>query len=59
MRGNTAKESRFPHTVNGTAMAVPRVIAAILENGWDPERKVVAIPEVLRPWMGGQEVIGK
>ncbi|BCS22184.1 putative serine--tRNA ligase DIA4 [Aspergillus puulaauensis] len=59
VRGNTAKESRFPHTVNGTAMAVPRVIAAILENGWDPERKVVVIPEALRPWMGGQEVIGE
>ncbi|KAL4921903.1 hypothetical protein BDW62DRAFT_173630 [Aspergillus aurantiobrunneus] len=59
VRGNTAKESRFPHTVNGTAMAVPRVLAAILENGWDADRKVVVIPEVLRPWMGGLEVIGQ
>ncbi|KAJ5861696.1 Aminoacyl-tRNA synthetase class II [Penicillium soppii] len=54
-----AKESRFPHTVNGTAMAVPRVLAAILENGWDAERGVVVIPEVLRPWMDGMETIGK
>ncbi|KAL2834956.1 hypothetical protein BDW59DRAFT_168300 [Aspergillus cavernicola] len=59
VRGGTAKDSRFPHTVNGTAMAVPRVLAAILENGWDANRKVVVIPEVLRPWMGGAEVIGK
>ncbi|KAL4782426.1 hypothetical protein BJX76DRAFT_332786 [Aspergillus varians] len=59
VRGNTAKESRFPHTVNGTAMAVPRVLAAILENGWDADRKVVVIPQPLRPWMGGQECIGK
>ncbi len=47
----------FPYTVNGTAMAVPRVLAAILENGWDEEHMVVRIPEVLRPWMGGMEVI--
>ncbi|KAL5340097.1 hypothetical protein BJX70DRAFT_362179 [Aspergillus crustosus] len=58
VRGNAAKETRFPHTVNGTAMAVPRVLAAILENGWDTERKLVVIPEVLRPFMGGLEVIG-
>lgn len=58
VRGGAAKESRFPHTVNGTAMAVPRVLAAILENGWDPERRVVLVPEVLRPWMDGMETIG-
>jgi seryl-tRNA synthetase len=47
----------FPWTVNGTAMAVPRVLAAILENGWDEKSMVVRIPEVLRPWMGGKDVI--
>ncbi|RDW64943.1 hypothetical protein BP6252_10594 [Coleophoma cylindrospora] len=47
----------FPFTVNGTAMAVPRVLAAILENGWDEEREEVKIPEVLWPWMGGMKVI--
>jgi seryl-tRNA synthetase len=47
----------FPHTVNGTALAVPRVLAAILENGWDEGEKVVRIPKVLRPWMGGVEII--
>lgn len=52
------KGSRFPHTVNGTAMAVPRVLAAILENGYDPSRGVVVIPQVLRNWMGGMDVIG-
>lgn len=59
VRGGAAKDSRFPHTVNGTAMAVPRVLAAILENGWDPERGVVVIPEVLRPWMDGLESISE
>lgn len=48
----------FPWTVNGTAMAVPRVLAAILENGWNEDEKTVTIPEVLRPWMDGRETIG-
>ncbi|KAK3372895.1 hypothetical protein B0T24DRAFT_247187 [Lasiosphaeria ovina] len=48
----------FPYTVNGTALAVPRVIAALLENGWDEADKSVAIPEVLRPWMDGRDKIG-
>ena len=47
---------RFPHTVNGTAMAIPRVLAAILEHGWTKEGHVV-IPDVLRPYMGGLERI--
>ncbi|CZT47602.1 related to mitochondrial serine--tRNA ligase [Rhynchosporium secalis] len=49
----------FPYTVNGTALAVPRVIAAILENGWDEARGEVDIPEVLWPYMDGQQVIKK
>ena len=53
--GKGSGKMEFPYTVNGTACAVPRVLAAILECGWDGER--VRIPEVLRPWMGGREVI--
>ncbi|KAL1889210.1 Serine--tRNA ligase, mitochondrial [Sporothrix stenoceras] len=49
----------FPWTINGTALAVPRIIAAILENGWDEATKTVAIPECLWPWMDGQERLGK
>ncbi|OJD22882.1 hypothetical protein ACJ73_05768 [Blastomyces percursus] len=49
---------KFPHTVNGTAMAVPRIIAALLEHGWDEKNGVVVLPEVLRTWMGGIGVIG-
>lgn len=59
VRGGKEPGSRFAHTVNGTAMAVPRVLAAILENGWNEKEKVVVVPEVLRGWMGGMEVIGK
>lgn len=41
----------FAHTVNGTAMAVPRILAAILENGWVEEEKAVVVPKALRRWM--------
>ncbi|KAK5133580.1 hypothetical protein LTR08_007619 [Meristemomyces frigidus] len=47
-------KSTFVHTVNGTAMAVPRVLAAILENGWSEEEGVVRVPGVLRKWMPGE-----
>ena len=48
----------YPWTVNGTALAVPRVLAALLENGWDEEHLTVTIPECLRPWMDGKDKIG-
>ena len=49
----------FPSTVNGTAVAVPRVLAALLENGWDEKDKCVRIPKVLWSWMHGVTVIKK
>lgn len=49
----------WPHTVNGTALAVPRVLAAILETGWDEESQTVRIPKCLWPWMMGMQVIAK
>ncbi|KAL7624774.1 Serine--tRNA ligase, mitochondrial [Parahypoxylon ruwenzoriense] len=48
----------YPWTINGTALAVPRVLAALLENGWDEADMTVTIPECLRPWMDGKEKIG-
>ena len=56
--GSQAKMD-FPSTVNGTALAVPRVLAALLENGWDEKEVCVRIPEVLWPWMHGIHVIKK
>ncbi|KAK4941629.1 Serine--tRNA ligase, mitochondrial [Elasticomyces elasticus] len=52
-----ATRKKFPHTVNGTAIAVPRVLAAILENGWREKEGCVVIPEVLRRYMSGMETI--
>ena len=42
------------HTLNGSGLAVGRTVAAILEN-YQNEDGTVTIPEVLRPYMGGQE----
>ena len=55
--GKTGGKLEFPYTLNGTALAVPRVLAAILENSWNEHDNSVTIPEVLRPFMGGQEKI--
>ncbi|KAL8861822.1 MAG: hypothetical protein Q9178_001691 [Gyalolechia marmorata] len=52
-------KTEFPSTVNGTALAVPRVLAALLENGWDEEEKSVKIPDVLHHWMHGIKIIKK
>ena len=50
--------SEFVHTLNGSGLALPRTVVAILEN-YQNEDGSVTIPEVLRPYMGGQEVIRK
>lgn len=47
----------FAWTLNGTAVAVPRMLIALLEYGY--EDGVVKVPEVLRPFMGGVEIIKK
>jgi len=46
----------FVHTLNGSGLALGRTVAAILEN-YQQEDGTVVIPEVLRPYMGGKEVI--
>ncbi|MCB0064961.1 MAG: serine--tRNA ligase [Caldilineaceae bacterium] len=46
----------FVHTLNGSGLALPRIVIAILEN-YQQEDGTVIVPEVLRPYMGGLEVI--
>jgi seryl-tRNA synthetase len=46
----------YPHTLNGSGLAIPRVLIAVLENYQQADGSV-AIPEVLRPYMGGVERI--
>ncbi len=50
------KGSRFVHTLNGSGLAVGRTLVAVIENYQQADGTVV-VPEVLRPYMGGQDVI--
>ncbi|WP_420451643.1 serine--tRNA ligase [Ilumatobacter sp.] len=50
--GSPVKGSDFAHTLNGSALAVPRVWAAIIEN-FREEDGSVTVPEVLHPYMRG------
>ena len=45
------------HTLNGSGLALPRTMAALLETCQQTDGSV-AVPEVLRPYMGGRELIG-
>jgi seryl-tRNA synthetase len=54
--GSSGGATAFCHTLNATACAVPRMIVAILEN-FQQEDGSVVVPEVLRPYLGGMEVI--
>lgn len=51
-----AKQTRYVHTLNGSALAVGRTMVAILENYQNGDGSVT-IPEVLCPYMGGLTVI--
>ena len=53
-----AKKTEFVHTLNGSGLAVGRTYLAILEN-YQQEDGSVRVPDVLVPYMGGTEVIGK
>ncbi len=51
-KGTDAKSTRFVHTLNCSGVAVGRALVAVLENYQQPNGSV-AVPEVLRPYMGG------
>ncbi|XP_072949111.1 serine--tRNA ligase, mitochondrial [Epargyreus clarus] len=50
--------TKYVHTLNGTACAIPRMLIALLETHQDPKGKIF-IPEVLQPFMNGKEFITK
>ena len=52
------KGTRFVHTLNGSGLAIGRTLIAVLEN-YQREDGSITVPEALRPYMGGQEVIGR
>jgi seryl-tRNA synthetase len=49
-------KTRFVHTLNGSGLGLPRTLIAVMENYQQADGSIV-VPEVLRPWMGGVDVI--
>jgi len=57
-RCRSGKEKpRFVHTLNGSALGMPRTLVALLENNQRADGGV-AVPGALRPYLGGQEALG-
>jgi seryl-tRNA synthetase len=57
MKKTKGEKHRFVHTLNGSGLALPRVIAAILEQFQTPTGRV-RIPEKLQAYMRGKEYLG-
>jgi seryl-tRNA synthetase len=49
-------KARFLHTLNGSGLGLPRTLIAVMENNQQEDGSIV-VPEALRPWMGGVDVI--
>jgi seryl-tRNA synthetase len=47
---------KFAYTLNNTAIATPRLLAALVENFQDASQQI-RVPEVLRPYLGGSELL--
>ena len=57
-KGATAKKPTPVHTLNGSGVALPRTMIALIENN-QTKNGEITIPQVLRPYMGGVERIKK
>jgi seryl-tRNA synthetase len=56
-RPKEGKGTRFVHTLNGSGLAIGRTLIALLEN-YQRGNGTVAVPDALKPYMGGLEAIG-
>ena len=56
-RNKSDKKTRLVHTLNGSGLAVGRTLVAVLENYQQADGRI-EIPEVMRPYMKGQQYIG-
>jgi seryl-tRNA synthetase len=51
------EKNRFVHTLNGSGLALPRTLIAVLET-YQREDGRLDVPAVLRPYLGGAEILG-
>ena len=54
---DSENKTQFPHTLNGSGLALARLVPAVLEN-YQNRDGTITVPEVLRPYMGGLDRIG-
>jgi seryl-tRNA synthetase len=57
LKKSQGEKHKFVHTLNGSGLALPRVVASLLEVHQTPTGRV-RIPARLRPYMGGKEFLG-
>ena len=57
-RAKDEKQPRFVHTLNGSGVAVGRALIAVMET-YQNEDGSITVPDVLRPYMGGVEKVGR
>jgi seryl-tRNA synthetase len=55
-RSEPGAKPQTVHTLNGSALAIPRTLAALLENNLQEDGSI-RIPEVLHPWFGGDRLV--
>jgi seryl-tRNA synthetase len=56
-RSEAGAKPELVHTLNGSGLALPRTVAALIETHQQPDGSI-AVPEPLRPYLGGREIIG-
>jgi seryl-tRNA synthetase len=56
IRYDDGEKKRYAHSLNCTALATPRLLAALVENYQTADGSII-VPEVLRPYMGGKDLI--
>ena len=56
-RREAGARPEYPHTLNGSGLALPRVMIAVMETYQQPDGSI-RVPDVLRPYLSGLEVIG-
>jgi len=56
-RAEAGAKPELVHTLNGSGLALPRTLAAIIETHQQPDGSIV-VPEPLRPYLGGRDRIG-
>jgi seryl-tRNA synthetase len=52
---NADGKNQFPHTLNGSGLALPRLFAALIETGQQPDGSI-RLPEILLPYFGAAEI---